>query len=564
MATKTPDTVDIVRDLVAALTPIFLIDAAALLTSTTYRLDTFNTFWLRPEKVITIDSKQYRITSFVINESITIKDVTIGAGIPTVSSFLIPPPNFFHGTPVMMNNEHSRKKAAQDKTPFIWLQEVLEETAIDDRRSVFGRTSSPRIFFMDESKLTDWTSKQHKTNAIEPARQMTELFFANIRADRSMFGEIKERKDISRANWGRFVTDKGNIALLVNQNVSGVESLFDFQMTKKACDTRISGIICTIGVVIDKTDPTTQGGSDGTATANEFGDQSTVTYEWFDEFMVPIGQTDKTAIGLSEGTFFVEVTDAISANCVVTGSTTLEDPDAFIPPDIAGNVLWLDASDASTINAGSPVDNDPISIWADKSGNVNDATQTVPSARPLWKIIFAQGDGDDFMTLAKVISKLPNRTVFCVFKPDSVSVRQFVYGDLNAAGSSPTTSLVLEISITPTKYQSQYGNGINFRGTRGSSATTLSKTLYSDGFTSGAGPLVKMKINGVDETETDFGGSAEAIGGAKENFSIFRAGDFTSLNFAGQIQELVVYDSELSDANIALVENFLKTKHNIS
>lgn len=328
MATKTLDTVEIVRNLVAALTPIFLIDAAVLLTATTYRLETFDTFWLRPFKTITIDGKQYQITDFVINESITIKDVTLAAGIPTVMSFPIPAPNFFHGTPVMMNNEHSRNKAAKDKTPFIWLQEVLEETAIDDRRSAFGRTSSPRIFFMDQSKLDDWTSEQHKVNAIEPARQMTELFFANIRADRSMFGEIKNYKSTNRANWGKFLADKGNIKLLVNQNVSGVETFFDFEMTKKACDRRLSGIICTIGVIMSKTDPTTQGGSDGTATANEFGDQSTVTYLWTTiDGSIPAGEEiKKTATGLVDGTYTVVVKDNITDTCTATDSVTLEDP----------------------------------------------------------------------------------------------------------------------------------------------------------------------------------------------------------------------------------------------
>lgn len=48
------------------------------------------------------------------------------------------------------------------------------------------------------------------------------------------------------------------------------------------------------------------------------------------------------------------------------------------PLDIDGCVLWLDASDADTINAGSPSDGDPIILWADKSGNGNDFTGPIP------------------------------------------------------------------------------------------------------------------------------------------------------------------------------------------
>ena len=46
--------------------------------------------------------------------------------------------------------------------------------------------------------------------------------------------------------------------------------------------------------------------------------------------------------------------------------------------------LWLDATDASTINTGSPSFNDPVDNWNDKSGSgVNDFFQTVNAERPL-------------------------------------------------------------------------------------------------------------------------------------------------------------------------------------
>jgi len=551
MTVKTPDTVDIVRDLVTALTPIFLIDAATLLTTTTYRLDTFDTFWLRPEKVITIDSKQYRITAFVINESITIEDVTSGAGIPTVMSFAIPAPNFFHGTPVMMNNEHTRKKAAPDKTPFIWLQEVLEETQIDDRRSAFGRTSSPRIFFMDESKLADWTSEQHKTNAIEPARQIAELFFANIRADRSMFGEIKNYKSTNRANWGKFLADHGNIKLLINQNVSGVETFFDFQMTKKACDTRISGIVCTIGVVMAKTDPTSPGASDGTATANEFGDQSTVTYQWFDEFMVPIGQTTKTATGLTEGTFFVEVTDAITANCVATGEIELEDPPAaFIPSDILGMKVWLAADDQTSFNAGSINDLDKVTDWKRQVGSEVDFNQTTGVNQPVW-------NSDGFGTNNKPYvnfngSQWLNSIFDLVLQPYSV----IIVLEKNTNIGSDTIMA--------------NGTGVNFQLFT-SSGDTLGlfngTATLSDGSLGTVPVITKSVSNGVlskigknldafTTGNTGTGGILDLRIGANEGASPTAPGD-------ERIAEIVLYNNEISSADFTTLINFFKTKYGI-
>ncbi len=47
------------------------------------------------------------------------------------------------------------------------------------------------------------------------------------------------------------------------------------------------------------------------------------------------------------------------------------------PLEIPDCALWLDASDATKINTGSPIDGDTVSLWTDKSGNSNNATGTL-------------------------------------------------------------------------------------------------------------------------------------------------------------------------------------------
>lgn len=73
---------------------------------------------------------------------------------------------------------------------------------------------------------------------------------------------------------------------------------------------------------------------------------------------------------------------------------------AFVPTDIAGLQLWLDAS----LIVGL-ADSDPVSTWADASGNGRDAT-AVDATRPIYKTGIINGkpvvrfDGtDDFMDL---------------------------------------------------------------------------------------------------------------------------------------------------------------------
>ncbi|KAF0191037.1 MAG: hypothetical protein FD166_3777, partial [Bacteroidetes bacterium] len=76
-------------------------------------------------------------------------------------------------------------------------------------------------------------------------------------------------------------------------------------------------------VSVTGTNPTTPGGSDGTATANVTGGTSPYTYLWDDL----LAQTTETAIDLLAGTYNVTVTDA--NGCEVTGSIVLSDPDAL-------------------------------------------------------------------------------------------------------------------------------------------------------------------------------------------------------------------------------------------
>ena len=62
-----------VEQTIAKLTRTVTIDLITDNGNDTYQLDTCCTYWLRPCKTITIDSVNYRIQSFVQNESLTVK-----------------------------------------------------------------------------------------------------------------------------------------------------------------------------------------------------------------------------------------------------------------------------------------------------------------------------------------------------------------------------------------------------------------------------------------------------------------------------------------------------------
>lgn len=55
-----------------------------------------------------------------------------------------------------------------------------------------------------------------------------------------------------------------------------------------------------------------------------------------------------------------------------------------IPSDISGLTFWVDANDGTTINTGSPANNDPVDNWNDKSGSGFNFTQAL-TKRPVYK-----------------------------------------------------------------------------------------------------------------------------------------------------------------------------------
>ena len=85
----------------------------------------------------------------------------------------------------------------------------------------------------------------------------------------------------------------------------------------------------------------------------------------------------------------------------------------FVPTDIAGCQLWLKA-DAGITKDGS----DYVSVWADQSGNGNDAVQATGASQPLWVDGQLNGEpvlrfdgSNDFMSFNEVANI---RTIFII------------------------------------------------------------------------------------------------------------------------------------------------------
>lgn len=108
----------------------------------------------------------------------------------------------------------------------------------------------------------------------------------------------------------------------------------------------------------------------------------------------------------------------------------------FNPRSISGLALWLDAADSATITTATGV-----SIWADKSGNGRNATQTTGGKQPVRtktingkSVITFQGTDDTMQIAANSAFNANSQTLIIVAKQTAAANHSLWFkGDSNAA-----------------------------------------------------------------------------------------------------------------------------------
>jgi len=222
----------------------------------------------------------------------------------------------------------------------------------------------------------------------------------------------------------------------------------------------------------------------------------------------------------------------------------------FVPTDVTGLKLWLDASDAGTITKDG---SDFVSEWRDKTSESNDVAQATGSKQPLWvdndqnNLAVIKFDGsDDFLNrttfTSGLISQANNTFVVCKMPSSSTGSSGYVY-------DGATTRQIFNHNNISTN--SDY---IIFAGSVLGGSTTVDTTnflLYSLLFNGASSALRKSRsalISGDAGTDGFNGITLGAATGGGSNFSNL------------EIAEILVYDSDLSDANRDLVEAYLEAK----
>jgi hypothetical protein len=263
-------------------------------------------------------------------------------------------------------------------------------------------------------------------------------------------------------------------------------------------------------------------------------------------------------------------------------------PMPFLPSNVTGLQLWLDASDAETLydatSGGSLVAADgAVARWEDKSGNGRHATQGTSANRPLRKSAIQGGkdvlrfDGsNDTLSISGSASSMKflhsaDNTVFLVLSRPSGG-----YQPLIGTGDGGTASIGFNWYLAD-------GSGSSDKLTvmviRGVSATNVLLQSTANGFLPSGFSVISHVAKPADGTASNRSAirrngdaavtgnaSTSAVSTANSTFDLKIAGDNFSggETFAGfDCSEIIVYDSALSDANREAVENYLLAKWGI-
>jgi hypothetical protein len=274
--------------------------------------------------------------------------------------------------------------------------------------------------------------------------------------------------------------------------------------------------------------------------------------------------TSATVTGLTNGTAYVfraAAVNAVGTGAYTSASSSVTPTAGSVVTAITGLQLWLDASDALTLfdatTGGSLVAADGgVARWEDKSGNARHATQSDSAKRPARKT--SQKNGLDALLFdgSSDAFSLSSITI-----PASHSVFQ-VYERLSGVQSFGIAGVVGASSRYPSLW---FSDGVLYQisnadfTTHGTSSASTGYFLVST--IRNATTSIELRRNGSTVSSVTTGaGVTNAVGGT---WTLI--GDRLSSNFhSGNLCEIIVYDSALSDANRSAVESYLMSKWGIT
>jgi len=230
---------------------------------------------------------------------------------------------------------------------------------------------------------------------------------------------------------------------------------------------------------------------------------------------------------------------------------------SFIPTQIPGLSIWLDGDDVTTITlVGSKV-----SAWTDKSGNGNDATQSVDLNRLTYVTDIQngrnilRGSGNQWLFNATSPTLTTTVTIYVVYKQTNEATNNTVFGADDAAFNR------LRL-FSATDFDANFKH-INFTNkqtgvpTRTNNTVPVNNFVYTGAIVNGTSLELRVNKNSVSDTIAN-----DAIGSGYV-VCANRNGGASRAPFIGDFAELVVYDRVITTVERDNLENYFSQKYAI-
>ena len=192
-----------------------------------------DTKYLRVGKqVLNEANDRYMVTKVEEDEYIEVAPVLDGQ--PDLEGkIILPDPFYISGTKMATNREWTISTSDMtSKTPLAWLLELIRIEKFG-RESTIDWQSDIRMFFLDETDITNYYTKDHRDNVVEPMSRLADLFMKVIDEDRS-FETILDYELITFSRFG-VETDRGMFENILDANLSGVELRLSLAKYKANC-----------------------------------------------------------------------------------------------------------------------------------------------------------------------------------------------------------------------------------------------------------------------------------------------------------------------------------------
>lgn len=141
--------------------------------------------------------------------------------------------NYYHGSPLAISNTLAKIKLGESKYPCVVLFDEFEESIEPDPLSLFERSATLSLFFMNICKK-EWTIEEHIANAVSAMNIVVDLFREAIDTSK-YFGRIESMIKINRTSWGLYLQNENGKKPVFPDLLSGVELRVTLPVKKAFC-----------------------------------------------------------------------------------------------------------------------------------------------------------------------------------------------------------------------------------------------------------------------------------------------------------------------------------------